>query len=629
MRRRTNNTVFHPRAKPPSASRKPGHLIGQAKRLPFGFILALSLLCLAFITSLYHSPKPSIPMVAPVAFGAPQMWNATLAAPLSASDIATYREILAAQKKADWAKADQLIATLQDPILVSSLMADRYLHRQYESQPKKLSAWLDSHAQHPQAQAIARLIRSKDRTLYNDAPDTADTTFSARVIDDGKGSVLRDSGSVRTDATAIGQKVANKVVITLDTQSPEAALRMVNAAKANRSISAESAASLKGRIGQYLFNRAQYGRAYPLFQEAASVANPAPSHVWMAGISAYHLKQYRTAARQFSRLSKLSIPVGDKAAAYYWSYLSHKASGNSSAAEIALAQAKQYPRSFYGILALKASGETLTVSKAPSDRLDDLVADAAVHRAASWMALGLRDRAEEELRTLFANADSDKRRVYVQLASLWSMPTLQMRMGHALRAEGEHLDFALYPTPGWKPHTGYSVDPALLYAIARQESKFEQNVTSPAGARGVMQLMPNTARYVAGDAGLKKEAVRGKLSEPVTNVTLGQQYVQYLMEKPYIRNNLVFITAAYNAGPGKVAEWQGRIDDRGDPLLFIESLSFSETRNYVQQVMANYWIYSALMGTQAPSLDALASNEWPLYEVNNLEFAGFFDQKLN
>jgi len=627
MRRHTKNIVARPVTKP-SALRRWLRRLNQVHA--FSLFTLIAIAC-AFGASVFYSKNASIPMSAPVAFNVPApKWSATITAPLSALDMQTYNQILQAQKHADWHKADALISGLQDKILVSSLLADRYLNKQYSSSESELTAWLEQNADHPQAQAIAKLAISKNAKLRNALPDVADTTFSSRVIDDGKQSVLRDSGRVVTDTSMIGQRVANKVIITLDTESPESALRMVETAQRNRAISAQSAASLKGKIGQYYFNRSQYGRAYPLFQAATSGVESSPSYIWMSGISAFHMKQYNTAAKQFARLSKLeNIPVADKAAAHYWNYLANQKAGKDGAAANALQQAKQYPRSFYGILALKASGETLTVTNAESEPKNTLMQLGGVHRAAAWMMIGNRDRAEEELKTLFANASDDRKPEFVKLASYWSMPTLQMKMGHALRANGETMDFALYPTPGWKPHAGYEVDPALLYAIARQESKFENDVRSPAGARGVMQLMPNTAHYVARDAGLKKESVKGKLDEPVTSITLGQEYVLYLMDKPYIRNNLVFITAAYNAGPGKVSEWQNRIDDSGNPLLFMESISFSETRNYVQQVMANYWIYSALMGTQAPSLEALASNNWPLYEVNNLEFAGQFGLNLN
>jgi soluble lytic murein transglycosylase len=626
MRRPINNIVARPVTKP-SASRSLLRRLNQVHALYF---LSLIALAIVFGASSFYAQKASIPLSTPVAFDATPRWNATLVSPLSAADIETYTQALQAQKKSDWKQVDALIASLQDKTLVSSLLADRYLSKHYKSSEAELTAWLDENTDHPQAQAISRWTVNKNAKLRTSLPEVADTTFSARVIDDGKHSVLRDNGRVSIDPSIMGQQVANRVLITLDTESPESALRMVEQAQQARAIGSQTAASLKGKIGQYYFNRSQYRSAYPLFQAATGNGDAAASHIWMAGISAFHMKQYNTAAKQFSRLSKQSnLPVADKAAAHYWNYLASKKAGKTTAAANALEQAKKYPRSFYGILALKASGENLTVTNAASEPHNSLMGIEGVRRAAVWMALGKRDRAEEELKALFANAASEQKPEFVKLASYWSMPTLQMKMGHALRANGETLDFALYPTPGWKPHAGYEVDPALLYAIARQESKFENDVRSPAGARGVMQLMPNTANYIAKDAGLKKESVRGKLDEPVTSVTLGQEYVQYLMDKPYIRNNLVFITAAYNAGPGKVSEWQGRIDDNGDPLLFMESISFSETRNYVQQVMANYWIYSALMGTQAPSLEALAANNWPLYEVNNLEFAGQFGQNLN
>ena len=188
-----------------------------------------------------------------------------------------------------------------------------------------------------------------------------------------------------------------------------------------------------------------------------------------------------------------------------------------------------------------------------------------------------------------------------------------MRLGSVLTAsDGASYDSALYPLPPWEPNGGFTVDRALLFALMRQESRFDPTARSGAGARGLMQLMPATATYVADklttDMGRKPD-----LYEPETNVTLGQHYVRYLLDQKGIENDLILTIAAYNAGPGNLESWRKRLSRIKDPVLFIESLPVRETRNFVEQVLTNYWIYQQRLGQPAPSLEAIAGGRWPVY----------------
>jgi soluble lytic murein transglycosylase-like protein len=104
------------------------------------------------------------------------------------------------------------------------------------------------------------------------------------------------------------------------------------------------------------------------------------------------------------------------------------------------------------------------------------------------------------------------------------------------------------------------------------------------------------------------------VTEPVANMTLGQNYLHHLMDSKLVEGNLFYLLAAYNAGPGRLQEWKRNIDYNNDPLLFVESIPYAQTRNYVMQVMANYWIYSELTGKANYSVHALLHGHWPWYE---------------
>ncbi|MFA5041839.1 MAG: lytic transglycosylase domain-containing protein, partial [Bdellovibrionales bacterium] len=164
-----------------------------------------------------------------------------------------------------------------------------------------------------------------------------------------------------------------------------------------------------------------------------------------------------------------------------------------------------------------------------------------------------------------------------------------------------------------------TVDRALVYAIMRHESQFDTEAVSSRGACGLMQIMPSTARHISNDIptpGRGKARCTDTLLDPETNVGMGQKYIRILSETPMIRDNLLFLLAAYNAGPGNLARWINS-GDRSDPLLFIESLPIRETRDYVQQVLVHYWMYQARLSTPDSAAEDLARGKWPRYALGS------------
>lgn len=181
-------------------------------------------------------------------------------------------------------------------------------------------------------------------------------------------------------------------------------------------------------------------------------------------------------------------------------------------------------------------------------------------------------------------------------------------------------DMAHYPIPAWaRTLRTENIDTALILAIAHQESRFRTNAVSPRGAVGLMQVMPSTAKYLAGitlettyasasDA-TPPARIGTNLKDPHTNIRLGQKYLHYLQEQPYIGSNLVYLLAAYNAGPGAVAEWRKRASN--DPIRFINAIPYSETREYVKKVMNNYWMYQQLLGRKDTTLLQMIDGKMP------------------
>jgi soluble lytic murein transglycosylase-like protein len=196
------------------------------------------------------------------------------------------------------------------------------------------------------------------------------------------------------------------------------------------------------------------------------------------------------------------------------------------------------------------------------------------------------------------------------------LPALSVRVGNSAWDKRHKLrgyDGAMYPIPPWSPSEGYLIDRALVYAFMRQESAFNPKARSYVGAMGLMQLMPGTARIVS--TKYAPELAGANPYDPAINMSLGQQYINSLLGD--VDNNLVRTMAGYNGGPGNVARWDNSLNASQDPLLYIALIPLNETRDFVQRVMANYWMYQIRLGEPTPSLDQIAAHEWPRYQAQD------------
>jgi soluble lytic murein transglycosylase-like protein len=175
-----------------------------------------------------------------------------------------------------------------------------------------------------------------------------------------------------------------------------------------------------------------------------------------------------------------------------------------------------------------------------------------------------------------------------------------------------------YPTPRWSPLTGWRIDPALAFGHVIQESTFRAEAVSPVGAVGLMQVRPGTAEDMARARGINYN--RNALTDPSYNLEFGQSFIERMRGNVATGGQLPRIIAAYNAGPLPVARWAG-IYDKGDPLLWIESIPYWETRFYVPAVLRNMWVYEGLAGTDTPTLRAMAQHRWPAFPTRRTNLA--------
>jgi soluble lytic murein transglycosylase-like protein len=224
-------------------------------------------------------------------------------------------------------------------------------------------------------------------------------------------------------------------------------------------------------------------------------------------------------------------------------------------------------------------------------------------RALALLQVGQPARAAAELRQLFTETRDQPGfgRSILLVARAAGLHALASELGAVMQPAAARL-----PPTRLQPAGGFKVDPALLYALTRMESNFDPTAESPAGARGLMQLMPGTAEFVMAGTGRTVA-----LHNPATNLDIGQRYLLQLASLDTVGADLIKLLASYNAGPGNLARWLDGMQRETDPLLFMESLPGAETRAYVPRALAYTWLYAAQLGLPSPSLDELAVGLWP------------------
>ena len=274
---------------------------------------------------------------------------------------------------------------------------------------------------------------------------------------------------------------------------------------------------------------------------------------------------------------------------------------------------RRQPNSFYGLLARRALGLAPVQDWAEPDFItadwNHLKTLPGAKRAAALIEIGQIGLADRELRYLAVTAPDDSFAPLLRLAARLGLPATQYALALRPPVGVDAPLSARFPAPEWLPARGWRVDRGLVFAHALQESNFVTTARSRTGAKGLMQLMPAATKSVTATMadGTTATVIVRDLADPSFNIECGQTYLEELRDMSYTGGLLPKVVAAYNAGPGSVQRWNASLDDRGDPLLFIESIPFKETRHYVQVVLRNYWMYQLRDGVAPPSVDALVA----------------------
>ncbi|CAN5159360.1 lytic transglycosylase domain-containing protein [soil metagenome] len=485
---------------------------------------------------------------------------------LSRSDRLNYTTAFDALRRGDLELARASAHQASDRVLLGQVEFERLFHPDHVASYEELSAWLDDYSDMPCAQRVYTLAlrRRPDGAPEPRRPAGVGGRTWQTVVDAGGGSTEDD---------------------------PAKAARV-------------------------MFNHDDLQNAY--------VTGVQIGDWWTAGLAAYRMGDYARAFQAFERVA--ADPTEDpwvRAGAGVWAAKAGGQSGRQERVQEFLHLAAQWPATFYGQIALRQLGQEPTIQNQglrpyapagfqqasysseptgvdPRELNAFIQSDPQARRTVAFYEVGRRSDARDELTTGLRTAVGEQaRRLWLGLAR-----TLGPRIASddtAVRT----IDAARFATPELAPEGGFTIERSLVYALARKETDFNADARSGAGAYGMMQVMPGTAAEMTGDRDFV--AHPNRLLDPSVNMRLGQVYVNRMLARPEFQGDLLRAVASYNAGPGPMLAALRKLGPNPDPLLLIETIDVPQARDYVEKVVAAYWVYQRMFGLPLNTLDAVAS----------------------
>jgi len=483
---------------------------------------------------------------------------------LSSADRISYTTAFDALRRGDIETARMAARQAQDRVLLGQVEFESLFHPDHVATYEELTAWLETYSDLPCA----------DRVY----------TLALRRRPDGAPEPVRPGGVLGRTWNSLVSAVSGDGGVT----DPAKAARV-----AYNNDDLTGASALGRQIGDW----------------------------WTVGLAEWRLGQFHESFAAFERVA--NDPTEDawvRAGAAFWTARAAAQSGRQDRVTDYLRLSAQWPATFYGQIALRQLGEEPTIENMgprpyeaeprlrraayvpqsaavePTALEAFVQADARAKRTVAFYEVGRNADAETELRSGLRTAVGDAAKMWTALARA----ILPVNNGDATR-----IDATRYPMPDLAPEGGFVIERALVYALARKETDFNPNARSSVGAYGLMQVMPTTAAEMTGDRTFVSDPT--KLLVPAVNMRLGQAYINKMLALPAFQGDLLRAVASYNAGPGPMLAAVRKLGADADPLLLIETIDVPQARDYVEKVMASYWIYQRLFGGPLKTLDAVAS----------------------
>ena len=527
---------------------------------------------------------------------------------LSASDRHALLAALAAMKAGMWSDAAARIDTLADSAVQSYARAELFTEK---GSPKveavePVVALLGSAPWLPQAPQLAAMAQKLG------ALETPVLPSQQRLIWLGSAPARERASSIKDDPVAV--QLAPKILplIKIDDPAGCEALLETDAPR----LSGAALTEWRQRIAWSYYLNGDDGNARRL----AGLARQGDGEWrvqadWTYGLAAWRQKDFSAAADAFASVAMRGGDPDILAAGHYWAARSLMAGNQPDKVQSRLRAAAHYGETFYGIVAAQALG----LKQLPPHEQDGLTRNWSrlssmpnIRLAKALAEIGERDRAAELLRHQAKIGSAQDHGYLASLAARLNLPETQLYLAHNGPAGARPGASSRYPTPSWSPDGGWRVDKSLVYAHALQESRFRPDAISPAGAYGVMQVLPGTAQLIARRRG-QPTPDKSLLLNPAINLDYGQARLEQVRDYGPTGGLLPKVIMGYNAGPGMLDQWNTRVKGGDDPLLFMESIPFWETRGYAVTVLRNYWMYQRNAGQKSPSLKAIAQGLWPRF----------------
>ncbi len=482
---------------------------------------------------------------------------------LSPADRLTYTTAFDALRRGDLELARSSARLANDRVLLGQVEFERLFHRSHTATYDELAAWLEEYSDLPTARRVYSLAlrRRPDSAAEPKRPRGVGGRTWDSVVDAGGGSTEDDPAR------------AARVALNNDDLS--------------------GAVMLGSQIGDW----------------------------WTVALAHYRLNDFSASFEAFERVAL--DPTEDawvRAGAAVWASKAAGLSGRQDRVQEYQRLAARWPATFYGQIALRQLGEEPPIENLGPQPYQPAVrqaayqpaeaigvdlrelnafiqADPQARRTVAFYEVGRRTDAQSELRTGLRSAAGDSAR------RMWAGLARALRFNNS--SDVTRIDATRYALPVLEPEGGFTIERALVYAIARKETGFDPEARSSAGAFGIMQVMPTTAAELTGDRGFATDPQR--LLVPATNIRLGQAYINKMLSLPAFRGDVLRAVASYNAGPGPMLSAIRKLGPDADPLLLIETIDVPQARQYVEEVMAAYWIYQRIFGGPLHTLDAVAS----------------------
>jgi len=534
--------------------------------------------------------------------------------PLSEKDAALYKDIFSRQEDGNIKAAEKLIKQLDNHLLIGHVLAQKYLHpTAWRSRFSELSNWLDLYYDHPAASRI-KWLSNRRKPASSKAANAPKKGYL-----NGVGLSRAQNYRAQIPESRVGRssplttaKIARDIRRAIRRGHPSGANALLNNPSNLRYLTAGEEAHLRGEIAHAYFIFGVDDKAVRTARQAiAKSPKIAYMGYWAGGLAAWRAKRFELATDFFVALANLeNTPDVLRAGAAFWAQRGLLLAGQPKQAMDYLAQAANYDEIFYGIAAISATGQTrpldFTLPTISPQFIKWLQARRGGRRTLGLLQIGNWTEAARELRYLFEELPPEYMTSMISFARLYNMPGLSFRLADIYENNtGIRQLGALYPI--LKSNAEYRVDKALIMAMIRKESGFYPLARSRVRATGLMQLMPATAAYITQDRRFRKSHLH-KLNDPDINIEIGQDYIEYLLQEPYINGDLVRMLAAYNGGPGNLRKWLKKIGN-DDPFLFIESIPARETRNYIKGVLSYLYIYQNQLGEPITELQKLIAGQ--------------------